>query len=222
MKRWITLLLAVAMLACTSCGNRKEVADDVLGPGVTDVLQTQPEIEKKEETETAVDRLAYYEELVGGLKGELLAVKAELFAVRSEYEDRLSALESVASGSVASSEFTYTVSNGSVTITAYRGSAINVQIPSSIDGKPVCAIADRAFLNHTAVQTIVIPEGVETVGWFAFSGCVSLGMVSMPSSVNSIAYGAFENCPSALTVFCPRGCYAESYAKSYGIVTSNG
>lgn len=224
MKRLISFLLLVAMLCLVSCGEREEapVDEEVLGPNVSDVIENVTENTQKEETTPEEDRLAYYEELVTALKGEILAVKAELFATKSEYNGRLTELESIASGNVTSSEFTYLVSGGKVTITAYLGNAINVQIPSSIDGMPVYAIADRAFLNHTSVQSIVIPEGVQTVGWFAFSGCVSLGMVALPASVVSIAYGAFENCSSALTVFSPKGCYAEAYAKSYGIATSNG
>ena len=46
-----------------------------------------------------------------------------------------------------SGDFIYTVSGGTVTITKYTGSAEDVVIPSSIDGKPVVGIGDYAFTS---------------------------------------------------------------------------
>ena len=81
----------------------------------------------------------------------------------------------------------------------------------------VVAIADRAFENRTKLTSVVLPSGVETVGWFAFSGCVALSEVTIPDSVRSISYGAFLNCNASMTICCSANSYAERYAQSYGI-----
>lgn len=210
-KKLLCVFLAFTLTVCTGCaiiGEDEAVTDqpsDTQGGTLTD----------------DAERIAYYEALVEQLQSELLAVKSELFETKTEYEERIAELEASTSTTPEAIDFTYTVSENKVTVTAYSGSNVNVQIPSTIDGKPVTAVGDKAFLNNTTVQSVVIPEGVKTIGWFAFSGCIALGAVSMPSSVESISYGAFENCPQALTVFCPTGSYAESYARSYGIATAN-
>lgn len=209
-KKVLCIFMVLVTVLCTGCS--------IVGGDDQDPDQTN---ETTSNSTTDADRVAYYEQLVSQLQSELLAVKSELFASKTEYEERIAELEAATKTEPAAKDFTYTVKGDRVTVTAYNGSAVNVQIPATIDGKPVVAVGDRAFLNNKTVQSIVLPEGVETVGWFAFSGCISLGAVSVPSSVESISYGAFENCPQALTVFCPKGSYAESYAKSYGIATVN-
>ena len=206
--------LCLLCIACVSVlGGCRSVADRP-----SESLST---IEAESVTQNADEaRLVYYEQLVNELKSEILAVKADLFSAKSEYEERLRELEDGREASASGGAFTYTVEGDRITITAYTGTDGNVTIPSLIDGRCVVAIGDKAFLNNRTVQSIMLPEGIETIGWFAFSGCISLGAISVPSSVTSISYGAFENCPSALTIFCPTGSYAQKYAQSYGIATA--
>lgn len=116
-------------------------------------------------------------------------------------------------------DFQFLVSDGRATLNAYIGTASSVEIPATYRGCPVVAIADRAFENKTRLQSVVLPSSVETVGWFAFSGCVALKDVTVPASVRSISYGAFLNCNAAMVIRCTSGSYAEQYAKSYGIET---
>ena len=42
-------------------------------------------------------------------------------------------------------DFTYTVSDGTVTITGYTGTGGTVVIPATIDGMPVVSIGNHAF-----------------------------------------------------------------------------
>ncbi|MBQ7346592.1 MAG: leucine-rich repeat domain-containing protein [Clostridia bacterium] len=185
-------------------------------------------------------RLAYYEQLVTDLQQELLGLKTEIFTGRVEYESRIAELEAeleaaeqampsvpsdadTAGGEQPSdvANFRYSVTNGAVTITSYIGSDKAVTIPATVEGCPVVAIGDRAFMDNANLTSVTIPDGVTSIGWFAFSGCVSLENVSIPATVQSISYGAFQNCNDTLTVACSVGSYAEAYARSYGMRTKS-
>ena len=172
-------------------------------------------------------RLAYYEQLVSDLQKELLELKTEIYIDRVEYESRIDALEKGSDAPIGSEQttaapsaelqFTYTIQNGGVTITSYTGKEKRVILPSTIDGYPVVAVGDRAFMDQTILCEVILPDSVTSIGWFAFSGCVALENVSIPASVTTICYGAFQNCRSTLTVNCAAGSYAEAYARSYGM-----
>ena len=119
---------------------------------------------------------------------------------------------------VSQSDYTYTLENGQITITAYKGKELDVEIPSQIDGFPVTVIGEGSFQN-AYVRSVVIPSSVRKIDWFAFSGCTCLESISIPSSVLSIEYGAFDYCPKTMTVWCEKDSYAEAYAKSWGMNT---
>jgi hypothetical protein len=82
-------------------------------------------------------------------------------------------------------------------------------------GYPVTRIADEAF-KGTAVTSVIVPDTVTELGWFAFADCTSLTSVTLPASVASIGYGAFDGCPN-LTVYCPKDSYAAQFAISFGL-----
>jgi hypothetical protein len=119
-------------------------------------------------------------------------------------------------GEAAPLPYTYTLENGAVTITGYTGDEVRVTVPSTIEGHPVIAVGERAF-SGTAVQCVILPDGVEKLDWFAFWQCTALSELHLPASVSSIGYAALDGCPSTLTLVCPRGSYAARYAASYGL-----
>ena len=112
--------------------------------------------------------------------------------------------------------FRYTVQENTATITKYEGNDTYLVIPSQIDGKSVTAIADSAF-SSDSLQTVVIPNGVISIGWFAFQGCPALTSITIPSSVTSIGYSAFSALSNKLTIYCHSDSFAQKYAKSYGL-----
>ncbi len=101
------------------------------------------------------------------------------------------------------------VSSGTqVKITAYSGTETNVMVPSTIDGLPVVYIGDSVFYNgsgSSTIESVTIPEGVVSIGNYAFHLCTSLSSVSIPSSVTSIGKGAFTTCTSLTSVTLPSG-----------------
>ena len=165
-----------------------------------------------------------------------------------------------------------TVTVEGVRILDYHGSDTNVDIPEYLDGKPVIAvqfvndkclergtkrknvetvslprtlrvISSYSFKEMTALQSIVIPAGVETIereafagcsalksvtflygegkgltriGYAAFKRCTSLTSVKFPTSLKVIDSNAFESCGSLSEIVLNEGlCEIEQYAFQY-------
>ncbi len=56
------------------------------------------------------------------------------------------------------------------------------------------------FIGDNTITEIVIPEGVETIGAYAFANLTALTKITLPSTLTTISYGAFFNCTSLKTV----------------------
>lgn len=103
--------------------------------------------------------------------------------------------------------FNFNSSTG--TITGYSGSEKVVNIPSTIGGIYVKAIGENAFKNNTDIETVIIPEGVNSIEDFAFYKCTGLKYVSIPESVTSVSEDGFYRC-GALNVTCKKGSTADN------------
>ncbi len=64
-------------------------------------------------------------------------------------------------------------------------------------------IAKKLYLNGTLVTDLVIPEGVTSIGEYAFYNCAGLTSVTIPDSVTSIGAGAFFGCSGLTSVTIP-------------------
>ena len=69
-----------------------------------------------------------------------------------------------------SDSFRYSIQDGQATVTGYLGGAGTVAVPAEIGGCPVVAIGDGAF-RDAGITAVILPDTVETVGWFAFADC---------------------------------------------------
>ena len=89
--------------------------------------------------------------------------------------------------------FEYTVSYGIATITGFKEKAPNVLIiPDYINSFPVKTIARTAFNDQTTIRTLIIRDGIETVG--GFDGCNSISEIKFPKQIKTIDNYAFANC----------------------------
>ena len=83
--------------------------------------------------------------------------------------------------------------DGTYTVTGLKSGVTapaHLEIPSSHNGSPVTAIGDYAFVGNETITSVTIPDGVTSIGVFAFSqGYVS--SVTIPSSVTTIGQFAF-------------------------------
>ena len=120
-----------------------------------------------------------------------LRILAEPAALPSGWEDAVRAaglpviLDCVAHGETESRFLWARTSDGAVTLLAYRGSAVAMSIPESIEGHTVKAIAAGAFAGHTAIDRIMIPASVERAEAGAFSDCTGLLLLCEAASLPS-------------------------------------
>ena len=71
-------------------------------------------------------------------------------------------------------DWSYYDDTGMVALSGYHGSAVNVTIPSKIDGMTVYRIFPQTFQNNDKVETITIPKTVQIIAGDAFLGCTAL------------------------------------------------
>lgn len=102
-------------------------------------------------------------------------------------------------------DFTYTVENGTVTITGYTNAEGHVSIPSEINKMPVTTIGKDAFYSNTDITEVTLPDTIETIKSGAFYGCENLKKINIPQSVTVIENNAFTDCTSLEEITIPKG-----------------
>lgn len=102
------------------------------------------------------------------------------------------------------SPFRMTSNGNYITITGLQQTNMPLlEIPASINGLPVKAIASNAFEGNAYVQNVIIPDGVTTIGERAFFGMPNLQSVQIPPSVQKIENFTFAECDSLNQIFLP-------------------
>lgn len=89
------------------------------------------------------------------------------------------------------------------TITAYRGTDTNVEIPSKIGGINVTTIGTSAFKDNQSIENVKIPSTVTVLGNQAFQNCQSLISVEMSPEITIIGVFAFSSCTSLKSITIP-------------------
>ena len=74
------------------------------------------------------------------------------------------------------------------------------EIESIIVGEGIYSIGNYALSGITSLTGIVLPESLENIGICAFSGCSSLERINIPKKVASIKNYAFYKCESLVSV----------------------
>ena len=64
-------------------------------------------------------------------------------------------------------------------------------------------VQHNLYLNGELVTDLVIPDGVSSIGNYAFRGCSNLTSITIPDSVTSIGNYAFSSCSSLTSVTIP-------------------
>ena len=86
----------------------------------------------------------------------------------------------------------YSVSGGEATVTGVDETVTgDVVIPAELGGYPVTAIGNEAFESNYNITSIIIPEGVKTIGKHCFYWCDWLEEIRFPSTLESVGEYAF-------------------------------
>lgn len=79
-------------------------------------------------------------------------------------------------------DFEYEFEDGTVTITGYIGSDLEIIIPDTIEERPVTTIGKGAFEGYD-MTSITVPEGVTTISVGAFVNCSNLEVIGLPNTI---------------------------------------
>lgn len=99
--------------------------------------------------------------------------------------------------------FEYAAYEQGLQITRYRGSDAIVTIPAALNGRKILAIGINAFKDNTGLKKVSIPEGIQVIDDFAFSGCRMLETISLPNSLLRLGYESFRDCCSLSEIIIP-------------------
>ncbi len=65
--------------------------------------------------------------------------------------------------------------------------------------------ASAPFANDLRITSVVIEEGVTSIGAYAFSGCTNIVSVELPDSISMIGFRGFDSCSSLTSIDIPEG-----------------
>lgn len=102
-------------------------------------------------------------------------------------------------------DYEYTVNDDgrTVTITKYNGSAADLTVPYSINGKKVTVIGEYAFYWRSSLVTVKLPSGLLDIQQDAFAICENMSQITLPSGLSSIGDSAFYKCESLTSITLP-------------------
>ncbi len=93
---------------------------------------------------------------------------------------------------------------GCTSLQAVHISDINAWLKVDFEGQHAnpLSFAHHLYLNEKEVSKLVIPNGTEKIGAYAFDGCESLSSVVIPNTVKKIGENAFRNCTDLGSITC--------------------
>lgn len=97
----------------------------------------------------------------------------------------------------------FAIQGDNATVSEYKGTASNVVVPSTIEGKTVVAIGNRVFEGVETIDTVTMPDSIAGIGDFAFEHS-SLKAIDIPAKVTVIGQFAFGYCEELESINIPQ------------------
>ena len=85
--------------------------------------------------------------------------------------------------------------------------------------RDVTRIEDEAFRDDISLDEVILPEGLKTIGAYAFAGS-SVKRMYLPKSLSSIDPTAFDECENLLC-WGPTGSYGQAFCRDHHIEFEN-
>ena len=106
------------------------------------------------------------------------------------------------SGKFASEDGQYLIDDGAILAVALGSveEGATIIIPDGIE-----SIDDYAFTGCSNLTEVIIPESVTSIGKFAFKECSNLTSIILPANVTTIGESAFEDCENLVSINIPSG-----------------
>ena len=67
------------------------------------------------------------------------------------------------------------------------------RIPNRVQGYKVVGVADKAFIGHSEIKKVIMPNSLKFVGEEAFKDCTNLSKFTWSKSLSDVGLNAFEN-----------------------------
>lgn len=83
--------------------------------------------------------------------------------------------------------------SGNALLAAEADGSVEMIIPKSVNGIKVRGIKNEGFMNSRKLSSVILPEGLTTIGDSAFSLAQLLNTIILPSTLQSIGNEAFLN-----------------------------
>ncbi len=90
----------------------------------------------------------------------------------------------------------FAVTEGGAALCRCQGRAARIEIPESVEGRPVTQIGKKGFLSCKHLKSIQLPDTVEEIGDWAFASCSALERVILPRRPIRFGKAVFLDCKS--------------------------
>ena len=88
--------------------------------------------------------------------------------------------------------FTYQqLTDSTCAVISCEGHDEKIVIPETFDGMTVVMLADDLFAGHAEISRIVLPKGLKYIGSNVFNGCKKLKSLRLPEGIENLAQYAF-------------------------------
>ncbi len=86
-----------------------------------------------------------------------------------------------------------------------KGRLYPLKVPNlkSIEIFGIKAVEPCAFQKMKTLESVKLPDGLETIGYLAFSDCSSLKSVNIPEGIKEIDWSTFADCSSLTSILLP-------------------
>ena len=92
------------------------------------------------------------------------------------------------SDDIISDEYNYEIlEDGTVAINQYLGTADEVTIPPTIDGRQVTVLHRYSFAFNENLRKVIVPEGVTRIGYWAFEDSFNIEELVLPDSLRDMS-----------------------------------